>query len=271
MEFFELLEAISLPNRDNGTKFTNTQRIEMIDALLWNSQYRRINPQGLFFLYAAKPLQEITNPVLISSHIDCIDHMTTLFSRDQGNGMILGTYDNCITNAAVLQLMLEGRLPDNVLIAFTGDEERNSNGAGQLTEFLSRKKKIPVATIVLDVTDMGWNEMAAFTVENNFWSESLGHQVVLCAAETGATWRFVPSDEDDIPRYIASGCIIPEEAECDESWEYDEHNWPCFSLCIPIRGPMHSSVGVLARKDSCHIYMDVLARIAACLAGFSRN
>lgn len=265
MDFFEILKAISLPNRDDGSKFTDTRRIEKIEALLWNSGYRRINPQGLFFLYARKPLEEITNPVLISSHIDCVSQMSTLFSRDCGDGMILGTYDNCITNAAVVQLMLDKQLPDNVLIAFTGDEEREARGAAQLVAFLSARKKIPCATIILDVTDMGWEEKAMFTVENNFWKDSVGSQIVACAEETGVNWRFVPSDEEDIPKYVNPARVIPEEAECDESWEYDEYCWPCFSLCIPIHGPMHSSKGVLARKESCRVYADTLARMAASL------
>ena len=269
MDFFEILEAIALPNRDDGSKFTDTRRIEKIEALLWNSGYRRVNPQGLFFLYAPKPLEEITNPVLISSHIDCVNQMSTLFSRDCGDGMVLGTYDNCITNAAVLRLMLEDRLPDNVLIAFTGDEEREARGAAQLVQFLSGMKKTPAATIVLDVTDMGWEEKAMFTVENNFWEDSLGCQVVNCAEETGANWRFVPSDEDNIPNYVNPARVIPEEAECDESWEYDESHWPCFSLCIPIYGPMHSSEGVLARKESCRVYVDTLAQMAESLAASS--
>ena len=46
--------------------------------------------------------------------------ITRCFSRSEGPGLLRGTFDNAITNAAVRFLMLSDTLPDNVLIAFTG-------------------------------------------------------------------------------------------------------------------------------------------------------
>lgn len=269
MDFFQILEHICVPNRDNGQRFTDTERFHKINSLLWNSKYRRINPDGLFFLYAAKPLQEISDPIVISSHIDCVDNMTHLFSREQGAELMLGTYDNSITNAAILTLMLEEALPDNVIVAFTGDEECASRGAAHLTEYLTRNEKVPAMVVVLDVTDMGWEEKADFTVENNFWPNRLGIQIIHAAEATGACWRFVPSDPEDIPDYVDAAYVIPEEAEEDESWEYDEHSWNCFSLCLPVDGPMHSNAGVLVRRAGALSYIDALKRIAAALCSNS--
>lgn len=265
MNFFEILETMMVPNRDNGNRFTDARRIERIDSLLWNSRYRRVNPDGLYVLYAVKPLAQIERPVLISSHVDCVPAMTRLFTGDCGADQIRGTYDNAITNAAVLWLMLENKLPDNVLVAFTGDEEEDSRGAVQLCRYLSQIGKRPALAAVLDVTDMGWAEGADFTLENNFWTDAQGRMVVAAALAAG-NWRFVPEDVDEIPAYVPWDLVIPEEAEADESWEYDEADQPCFSLCLPVCGPMHSNSGVLARKSGCLAYLDALERIAGAMS-----
>lgn len=267
MNFFEILETLMVPNRDNGKCFTDPRRIERIDGLLWNSRYRRVNPDGLFVLYAAKPLAQIARPVVISTHVDCVPEMTRLFTRECGSDQIRGTYDNAITNAAALWLMLQNKLPDNVLVAFTGDEEEDSKGALQLTRYLSRVGKSPSVVAVLDVTDMGWAEGADFTVENNFWTDDQGCTVIAAAAEASENWRFVPEDLDEIPGYVPRALVIHEEAEPDESWDYDEQDQSCFSLCLPVYGPMHSNQGVLARKSSCQAYLDALERIMRALVG----
>ena len=119
--------------------------------------------------------------------------------------------------------------------------------------------------IVLDVTDMGWDEQADFTIENNFWPEHLGRQAVGFAEASGCGWRFVPSDPDNVPSYVDGAHLIAEEAEADESWEYDERNLPCFSFCLPVRGDMHSDRGVLARRDSFERYIRALSGLVRAL------
>ena len=259
MDFFEILEQIMLPNKDNGVSFTDTRRLEKIDELLGQSKYRRVNTDGLFVLYAKKPLCEIASPILISSHVDCV--MSCFFTREKDEETIIGTYDNCLTNAAVLTLMLDDSFHDDVIVAFTGDEECDSKGAIQLCRYLRRNKAEPKATIVLDVTDMGWND-ADFTVENNFWGDTVGRRIIRGAASLCVPWKFVPSDPDDVPGYVPRMCVIYEEAEADESWDYDEEELECFSLCIPVMGDMHSNQGVLAKKRSCLRYIDALNTIA---------
>lgn len=261
MDFYSLLQHIMVPNRDNGRCFTDTQRIEKIDSLLWNTGYRRCNPDGLFFLYSKRPVEEISEPVLISSHIDCVPQMTELFAKDYNEEYVDGTFDNCITNAAILFLMLNEQLNDDVIVAFTGDEECNSNGASQLVNYLSKKHIAPRATIILDVTDMGWENGASFTVENNFWSDELGKRVIEVVKRSNCLWKFVPSYVDNIPVFIDRSCVIEEEAEEDESWQYDECDYECFSFCLPVEGPMHSRLGVFARKRSITEYIDTLKNI----------
>ena len=249
----DILKKISVLNRDNGKIFTDTSRLDVISESLEHSRYINVRPNErcLFHLYSTKPLETVNeNVVVISSHIDCEEDITKCFTEILPDGLMNGTFDNSITNAAVLYTMLQNKLPENVLVAFTGDEERDSRGAAQLIRFLRRSGVAVKCVIVLDVTDMGWDEGADFTIENNFWSGSIGRKVTSAAENCGFKWRFVPSDPDDIPAYIGNRYVIPFEAEEYEFWEYDENDVQCFSLCLPVRGEMHSNRGVYARLKS---------------------
>lgn len=258
LEFWDILSKVTVMSRDNGKKFTDESRINAINSLLWNSKYRRINSQGLFLLFSQKPVEEIKNPVVISTHIDCEEHITECFTRFEDDDYIRGTYDNAITNAAVIYNMLYGNLYDDVIVAFTGDEEENSKGAVQVVKYLNEKNITPHAVIVLDVTYCGWKEKMDFTIENNFWDNDFGGNIIDIAESLSDKWKFVPSDINNIPFYVSREKIIYMEAECDESWEYDEYGIKCFTLCLPVCGNMHSNDGVLARKKSVMNYVKIL-------------
>lgn len=265
--FNYILTKINVLNYDNGKKFTRTDRLDNICELLWNSSYRRINANGLFHLYSKVPLSELPDEiVVISSHVDCQRQITKCFSKDYNNDLIQGTFDNSLTNAMAVSLMLEDAFSTNVVAAFTGDEEEDSNGAADVAEFF-RKLHKKIKVIVLDVTDMGWREGCAFTIENNFWSDTTGKIVSRLSSQTGVLWKFVPSDPYEIPAYIPNGYVIRQEAEPDESWEYDEHEVECFSLCIPTKGDMHSDDGVFVRKDSLAPYMKILSLLCSEVQG----
>lgn len=276
-ERMEILEALSVLNRDDGAKFTDASRLDAIAELLWNSRYRRINPQGLFHLYATTPIAAYRDrPVIVlSSHVDCVRSIYRCFTSEPGGGMLLGTYDNSITNAAALSRMLRGALPDDALVAFTGDEEENCAGAKQLATYLRESGARIACVIVLDVTDMGWADGAAFTLENNFWNDALGRAAVesaeRIARESGVVWRFVPSDPERIPPYVPEDCAVHEEAEPDESWEYDELDVPCFSFCLPVKGEMHSNAGCRAREASYHAYARALSALTEALSAALRK
>ena len=248
--------------RDDGERFTDTGRLDEIQRLLWDSRFRRVNPQGLFHLYAARPLDELPRSVvLVTSHADCATGISRCFCEEAGKGLLRGTFDNAATNAAILSLMLEGTLPENVLVAFTGDEEAESRGIAETVRFLrSRKIGIDLA-VVLDVTDMGWEEQAGFTVENDFWDDSCGERVIERIGKLSEEWRFVPEDPENVPPYVPPERVIPCESEPDESWALAEMEVPCFSLCLPIRGFMHSDRGALARRSSFPAYRAALAAL----------
>lgn len=254
---------MTVPNRDDRVKFTVTDRLDVIAVLLRDSKYRRINTKGLFHLYAAKPAESYRggSVIIVSSHADCVSSFTKCFSQVMENGLLKGTYDNSITNAATLSLMLSGRLPDDVLIAFTGDEEIGSNGARDLLLFLKEKEIAIRQLFVLDVTDMGWDEGADYTIENNFWRDDIGKKIVSCAETMPYPWRFVPSDPDHVPDFVKNEYRIPDEAEEDESWLYDEFRVNCCSLCLPVFGDMHSSRGVSVRQSSFLHYTEALGRL----------
>ena len=263
MNPLEILSAVSLINKDNGKRFTKTLRLDKITSLLCNTEYRRVNADGLFHLYATKPIHYFSgnNVIVVSSHVDCEENITACFSEEQKDGMLIGTFDNAITNAATLALMMEGALPDNILIAFTGDEEREQHGARDLYCFLSDNRISIAQVFVLDVTDMGWEQQVDFTVENNFWNNALGKRIIEIVCGLPYAWRFVPSDPDNVPSFVPMQQVISVEAEEDESWYYDEEGIDCCSICLPVYGEMHSNKGVLARKDGFVQYVAALRSI----------
>lgn len=97
-KLFEILQNLSVINRDNGKRFTCTDRLEAISSILWNSKYRRINCDGLFNLYSAKSIEQLSEIELtvVSGHVDCEQNITSIDEK-----MLCGTYDNSITNASI--------------------------------------------------------------------------------------------------------------------------------------------------------------------------
>ena len=266
-ELLSVLKRLSVINRDNGIKFTNTERLDAIAELLRDGAYERIETGGLFHLYGKKAIMETKRPmIIVSSHVDCEHNITKCFCKLKSEDMLLGTFDNSITNSSIVSIMMKGNLPDNVLIAFTGDEEENGHGAIDLAHFIKKEKLDIISIIVLDVTEEGWETEANFTVENDFWDELFGESVIELINQTGCKWNYVPGEPDEIPDYIPKEVIIHVEAYEDESWDYDEENISCFSFCLPTKGEMHSDDGILARVSSYEKYTEVLEIILSKMA-----
>ena len=248
-ELFDLINRVNVLCRDDGSRFLpgESPKVGVIKELLKDTGYQ-LTEGDLFLLYHKNRLEDLDdNAILISSHIDTQKHITKCFTAYTKSGKKLkGTFDNSITNAAVISLMVEGRLPDNVIIAFTGDEERESRGAEEVVKTLT-DAGVGFRCIVLDVTHEGWKDKADFTIENNFWSHETGKKVIEAVSKFDMKWKFVPSYLDHIPDYVPEENLIHDEAACDESWRYDEVGIECFSLCIPVKGKMHSDEGVKVR------------------------
>ena len=171
------------------------------------------------------------------------------YGHDAAELTARGTWDNALTNAAVVELMLSGRLPQNVVVAFTGDEEVKSRGAQEVVGALSEADCYVRFVVVTDVTNVGWEHGLAFTIENDLNVDILtAHSIVEGMKGYAGRYGFV------------------HEALPDESWIYDEYKLPCLTLCHPVGGDMHSDEGALARLSAFPVYCDALADLCKILA-----
>ena len=244
-DFFDILQAVTVDCKDNGECFTVADRVAVIERLLEGSVYRLVARESLVLLYAKHALREGDRVLLVSSHIDCL--YGKCFCGDEGD-CLRGTFDNSLTNAALLWDMLNDTLPDNVVVAFTGNEESDSQGAVQTVVALGRMGCEVAAALVLDVTNEGWESGALFTLEND-----LGIDIL-----TG--YNIVSSLERYDGRFAFKHNALP-----DESWDYSEYGIPSLTLCVPVDGELHSDAGVMLRKESVQEYCNVLAHIAGVL------
>ena len=268
---FTLLQALSLPSYDNGTVFTDRSRLEMIIKLSQNTPYTTCMEESRFLLFAKKPLHDLPQKlVVISSHIDAVEDITSFFAKRVDNETLCGTFDNTLTNAAAVSLMQEGTLPENVVFAFTANEEQDGLGARDVVSYLKNFEKEFFA-IVLDVTNIGYGKVH-HTIENDFWKSASSDAVVRSVlAKTQLPYRFVCS-KAAAPYYIPISYIELNsdggvyEALCDESWTYHENGIECFSLCIPTMGEMHTNSGILCEAKSFPSYKSFVASFALALA-----
>lgn len=244
-DFFSLLRAVTVDCRDNGEAFTVTDRVAVIEHVLGKTDYKLIARQPLVLLYAKRELHEDDRVLLISSHIDCV--FSNCFCSDNGDCMC-GTFDNSFTNAALLWNMLNNTLPDNVVVAFTGDEERDSHGAVQAVVALGQSGCEVSAALVLDVTNEGWENGALFTLENDLGVDILTAYNIISSLE----------------KYDGS-FAFKHNALPDESWDYADYGIPSLSLCVPVGGELHGDAGVLLRKESALEYCRVLPLLASIL------
>ena len=244
-DFFSLLRAVTVDSKDNGEAFTVTDRVAVIEHVLGKTDYRLIARQPLALMYAKRELREGDKVLLISSHIDCV--FSKCFCNDEGE-CLRGTFDNSFTNAALLWNMLNNTLPDNVVVAFTGDEERDSHGAVQAVVALGQSGCEVSAALVLDVTNEGWENGALFTLENDLGVDILtGYNIISSLEKYDGSFAFKHN-------------ALP-----DESWDYADYGIPSLSLCVPVGGELHGDAGVLLRKESALEYCRVLPLLASIL------
>ena len=249
--FDRLLHLLTVDCKDDGRVFVQQERLTVIKSLLAGSDYLLRREGDLSLLYAKRNMDAESEQVLISSHVDCV--YGNCFVKDQSDCW-LGTFDNSATNAALIELMLTGRLADQVLIAFTGDEEKDSKGAVEVMHVLQQEQLLLNRAVILDVTNEGWEEDVSYSMENDWGFDLLtGFRLVSDLQEAG------------IP------CVFVHHAEPDESWEYRKaaqyglQEFPCLSLCVPVSGDMHADAGVLLRKSSIPLYQQVLEMLANAL------
>ena len=239
--FIELLNAVAVDCKDNGKEFVADDRISVIERLLDGSAYKVVAREPLALVYAKRDVCEVDSVVVVSSHVDCL--YSSCFCNDEGS-YLRGTFDNSFGNAAILWQMLAGTLPDNVVVAFTGDEERDSRGAVQTVLALGKMHCAVEFALVLDVSNVGWECGANVTLENDLGVDIItAHSIVEAVKNTGLEYAF------------------EHNAEPDESWDYNDYGIPALSLCIPAKGDLHSNSGVLLRKSDFIHYCNALEAI----------
>ena len=237
-EFYKLLEAVTVDCKDDGERFTVADRIEVIERLLDKSLYKIISCEPLALIYAKREPQCGDSVLLFSSHADCLHG--NCFCRDEGD-FLRGTFDNSFTNAALLWAMLNDLLPDGSVVAFTGNEETDSQGAAQVVLAIGRMQCRISLAVTLDVTNVGWCENSLFTIENDACIDMLAaHKIISSLVEYDGRYSF------------------RHDAEPDESWLYAEYGVPSFSFCIPASGDLHGDEGVLLSKESIPVYCKAL-------------
>lgn len=245
LQLFEILSAVTVDCKDDGKEFVVSDRIAVIERLLQGSAYKLVAREPLALLFAKRVPQEGEKMLLVSSHIDCV--YDNCFCADEGD-CLRGTFDNSFTNAALLWNMLHDRLPDNVVVAFTGNEEGDSQGAVQTVVALGRMGCEVASALVLDVTNEGWESGASFTLEND-----LGIDIL-----TG--YNIISSLEKYDGRFAFKHNALP-----DESWDYADYGIPSLTLCVPVGGELHGDAGVMLRKESALEYCNVLSLLASLL------
>lgn len=236
-----ILNRIALPCRDNGRGFTDTRRLDAIAECL-DGRWHLLVKGRLSRIYTHPDFDSSKPAVIISSHVDMVANRC--YANCDGE-LWQGSFDNLITNAAIVSKMMQMGFAPNVLVAFTGDEEEDSRGADEVVASL-RLKGIKIGFVVVtDVTEVGWEAGKHFTIENIFPDDGQSVATLL------SKWLPQIADIDKRPEIVV-------EAECDEAWQYDEHDLRCCSVCLPCYGEMHSEEGVVVRGKSVEVYADVL-------------
>ena len=247
MDIRDVLKMVTVDCKDNGREFIVSDRLQVINDLLNQTDYHLIHKGKLCYIYAKQHVKN-KSVILISSHVDCV--YDRLFCKELADGrQFRGTFDNSVTNACLLYSMLQGSLNDNVIIAFTGDEEENSGGAYEVVRTLRQWNTHLALAMVLDATEEGWKEQYDFTIENDLGIDIYtGHRIMDLLGLHPHKFGFI------------------HDSEPDESYDYDEEDIPCFSLCFPVCGDMHGEDGVLIRADALPYYCSALVELANMLA-----
>lgn len=244
---------LTIPSSDDGEEFIRTDRLDLIRKTLEHSKYECFADLPLAKIYCHRDFRADKAIVLVSCHIDSL---YSKFSATLKDGELRGTFDNSACNAIAVEGMLINLFPAQVLISFTGDEENDSKGVDQTIRSLQERAVFANLEIIitLDLTEEHY-QTCHFTIENYFVEQNNGNSLL----------RFLKKRE--IKTYLAEMIDSPvfvKDAEPDESWQYDEYNLNCFSLCLPCRllgHDMHSDIGVAISENSLDGYMNALKHL----------
>lgn len=260
LQHSDILKQVNVMCRSNKFEFTDDTRLKVIDKLLEESSYKCNYHGSLCRIYSKKPIEELgENIILVSSHVDTVHAITECSSSlDEEKGIFRGTYDNTITNASEVILMQEENLPDNIVFAFTGEEEScNCKGALEAAEYIKSFSK-NLFCVALDVTYEGFDTNRLWTIENcvpcpkkERESNNLNiiSDIALSFEPECQTFDFIKAGKKHIPDNLPEQYLTHSESWYDEAAAYRKAEYPTLSICIPCgRGEMHSNYGVAVKQ-----------------------
>ncbi len=163
---------------------------------------------------------------------------------------------------ALICLMQKNELPDSVVVAFLKNTEEERQEIQKLVKLLKKAKKT-FRTIVLDVTNTGWEEGCDYTVENCYLTQRMYKNLVSGLHWRSRGWKIIPED-----RQMLKGILFSEEYfttndsrrnDCDYYRECGIH---CFSFCLPVERSIRSGEGLTISLHRLGWYMFKLVWLA---------
>lgn len=260
----------TIPGRKSG--WTKTDKI--VEAVRSAGDYQ-VMRMRCCVLFSKVPFGELFNSghiILVSSHADFVPSITKPFCYvSQGGRMLKGTFDNSITNAAVINMMQEGSLPDNVVFALTGDEETGGcYGAKEAVGVLETLgiEKQHIYPLALDVTFEGYRQPVSFSVENVTKKDSAAILAAEALAGTGQLYVCSHALWENFPANTPPERRGRNYSMYDEGAAYQKLTGHGFSFCIPCRGNMHSNAGVFVKTS---VYIAYNRNLAGFIGNYDRE
>ena len=273
--------------RSDDKGFTITDRLDVIKEVATRTGKYTLNQMPFAHVYTRSDvdLSGRDDIILISSHVDTVPSIDECFCEKakaltlSGTSEFLrGTFDNTATNAALLSAMMYGALPENVVIAFTGDEETGRcNGAKDALICLGKQNIFPCAAFALDVTYMGKTHShgndktyTCITFENNFGLTEDLMKSWLNAPDKDFLIQVEPKGAKDTKKALVGfdrKNISVEPAWFDEGAFYKKAKIPFGgSICLPVyssgqKYSMHSPYGVYMFPDVYERYIENLTHV----------
>jgi putative aminopeptidase FrvX len=253
----EILRQINIKCEDDAKGFKDSEKIGRIDKILKKTKYKRIHDGHLTKIYSQLNIREIAGKslVLVSSHIDTVYKN---FYEMEGRDVVAGTLDNSITNAILIDLLVRNDLPENVTVAFTGNEEKESLGVDETISFLHSAKARAGIVVSLDITNRGYRNHG-YTVENYFVKKGMGKAFYRKKQLKNYLVELLEKKKVKTIHHVS--------ADPDDTWQFDEHNLNCFTLCLPSRNIaehddwMHDDMGVIVKKSALKEYSQALLKL----------
>lgn len=267
-EHLRILKKAALPcisNKNEGftekgklnrlCKFLSDEtEIQLYDRTIYYDMYCNHKTEGLL----NNNLGHTTDKklVLITSHADLTKPCNKKPYFDYKDGKYEGTFDNSGTNAVLCILAKENLIPDNLVFAFTANEENGGMQGIECAFYEMKKKGFNLSVICLDMTYDGYKERVMFNYEN--LTDSAKKEMNDTYSKMNLENKDEKYKEFLIVPYDYS-FKSPKELDCvtlDSEAGEDEGGFLCeleedrkfkinaMSFCMPCKGNMHSEEGV---------------------------